>query len=93
MTWTDEDELRLSIEMVLAKIKTKPRADRDGTYRRMVAEQIVAHLKRSNWQFPRDRRNRSTGSPARRRDSRGRRRPALFILIFRERKSWRGVAA
>ena len=51
MTWTDEDELRLSIEMVLAKIKTKPRADRDGTYRRMVAEQIVAHLKLSNWQF------------------------------------------
>ena len=51
-TWTDEDELRLSIEMALSKIKTKPRgAERDAIYRRMVAEQIVAHLKRSNWRF------------------------------------------
>ena len=50
-TWTDEDELCLSIAMALSKIKTKPRSDRDGTYRRMVAEQIVAHLKRSNWKF------------------------------------------
>ena len=46
-TWTDEDEPRLSIEMALLKIKTKPRADRDGVYRRIVAEQIVAHLKLS----------------------------------------------
>lgn len=38
--WTHEDELRLSIEMALSKIKTKPRgAERDGIYRRMVAEQ------------------------------------------------------
>ena len=50
--WTDEDELRLSIEMALSKIKTKPRgAERDAIYRKMVAEQIVAHLKLSNWQF------------------------------------------
>ena len=33
-TWTDDDELRLSIEMALSKIKTKPRADRDGTYQK-----------------------------------------------------------
>ena len=51
MTWTDEDELRLSIEMALSNIKTKPRGDRDGVYRKMVAEQIVAHLKLSNCQF------------------------------------------
>ena len=37
--------------MALSKIKTKPRADRDGTYQKMVAEQIVAHLKLSNWKF------------------------------------------
>jgi hypothetical protein len=50
--WTDEDELRLSIEMALSKIKTKPRgAERDAIYRKMVAEQIVAHLKRSNWRL------------------------------------------
>jgi hypothetical protein len=50
--WTDDDALRLSIEMALSKIKTKPRgADRDAIYRKMVAEQIVAHLKRSNWRF------------------------------------------
>jgi hypothetical protein len=41
--WTDEDALRLDIAMALSKIKTKPRADRDGMYRKMVAEQIVAH--------------------------------------------------
>ena len=55
-TWTDEDEPRLSIEMALLKIKTKPRADRDGVYRRIVAEQIVAHLKLSqllvSWPLP-----------------------------------------
>jgi hypothetical protein len=50
-TWTDEDELRLSIEMALRKIVTKPRADREGTYRRMVPQQIVDHLKLSNWRF------------------------------------------
>ena len=50
-TWSDDDELCLSIAMALSKIKTKPRSDRDGTYRRMVAEQFVAHLKRSNWTF------------------------------------------
>ena len=49
--WTDEDALRLDIAMALSKIKTKPRGDRDGVYRKMVAEQIVAHLKRSNWRF------------------------------------------
>ena len=49
--WTDEDALRLDIAMALSKIKTKPRGDREGTYRTMVAEQIVAHLKQSNWQF------------------------------------------
>ena len=50
--WTDEDELRLSIEMALLKIKTKPRgAERDAIYRKMVAEQIVSHLKLSNWRF------------------------------------------
>ena len=51
-TWTDEEDLRLSIEMALSKIKTKPHgAERDAIYRKMVAEQIVAHLKRSNWRF------------------------------------------
>ena len=50
-TWTDEDALRLDISMALSKIKTKPRGDRDDVYRKMVAEQIVAHLKLSNWQF------------------------------------------
>ena len=39
--WTDEDALRLDIAMALSKIKTKPRGDRDGVYRKMVAEQIV----------------------------------------------------
>ena len=33
--WTNEDELRLSIEMARSKIKTKPRgAERDSIYRR-----------------------------------------------------------
>jgi hypothetical protein len=51
-SWTDEDELCLSIAMALSKIKTKPRgAERDATYRRMVAQQIVKHLKLSNWKF------------------------------------------
>jgi hypothetical protein len=49
--WTDEEALRLGISMALSKIQTKPRGDRDGTYRRMVAEQIVAHLKLANWKF------------------------------------------
>ena len=49
--WTDEDALRLDIAMALSKIKTKPRGDRDGIYRKMVAEQIIAHLKLSNWQL------------------------------------------
>ena len=41
--WTEEEGLRLSIAMALSKIRTKPRgAERDGIYRRMVAEQIVA---------------------------------------------------
>jgi hypothetical protein len=40
--FTDDDDLRLSITMALSKIKTKPLgAERDGIYRRMVAEQIV----------------------------------------------------
>jgi hypothetical protein len=39
--WTNEDALRLDIAMALSKIKTKPRADCEGTYRRMVAEQIL----------------------------------------------------
>ena len=43
--WTDEDALRLDISMALSKIKTKPRGDREDVYRKMVAEQIVAHLK------------------------------------------------
>jgi hypothetical protein len=50
-TWTDEDALRLDIAMALSKIKTKPRGDREDIYRKMVAEQIVAHLKLCNWQF------------------------------------------
>ena len=49
--WTDDDDLRLSIEVALSKIKTKPRGDRDDIYRKMVAEQIVAHLKLANWRF------------------------------------------
>ena len=49
--WTDEDHLRLDIAMALSKIKTKPRGDRDDIYRKIVAEQIVAHLKLCNWQF------------------------------------------
>ncbi len=50
-TWTDEEALRLDIAMALSKIKTKPRGDREDIYRKMVAEQIVAHLKLCNWQF------------------------------------------
>lgn len=38
--------------MALSKIKTKLRDDRDDIYRWMVAEQIVAHFKLSDWQFP-----------------------------------------
>ena len=49
--WTGRGYVRLDISMALSKIKTKPRGDREGTYRKMVAEQIVAHLKQSNWQF------------------------------------------
>ena len=49
--WTDEDALRLDIAMALSKIKTKPRGGRDEMYRKMVAEQIVKHLKLCNWQF------------------------------------------
>ena len=51
MEWTDEDALRLDIAMALSKIKTKPRGDREDIYRKMVAEQIVEHLKLCNWQF------------------------------------------
>jgi hypothetical protein len=40
--------------MALSKIKTKPGGDRDATYRRMVAEQIVDRLKLSNWRFEKD---------------------------------------
>jgi hypothetical protein len=51
--WTDDDELRLSIEMALRKIKTKPKGpQRDGIHRRMVAQQIVDHVTLSNWRFP-----------------------------------------
>ena len=51
-SWTDEDELCLDIAMALSKIKPKPRgAERDATHGRMVAEQIMKHLKLSNWKF------------------------------------------
>jgi hypothetical protein len=49
--WTDDEHLVFDLMFALSKIKTKPRGDRDSTYRRMVAEQIVAHLKLSNWKF------------------------------------------
>jgi hypothetical protein len=48
---TDDEELRLDIAMALSKIKTKPRGDRDGVYRKMVADQILEHLKLCNWRF------------------------------------------
>ena len=51
MDWTDDDAVRLDIALALAKVKAKPRGDRDDVYRKMVAEQIVAHLKLSNSQF------------------------------------------
>jgi hypothetical protein len=34
--WTDEEDLRLTIEMALMKIKVAPKRDRDEMYRRMV---------------------------------------------------------
>lgn len=49
-TWIDDDDLRLSIEMALLKIEETSQR-RDDIYRKMVAEQIVAHLKRANWRF------------------------------------------
>jgi hypothetical protein len=39
--------------MALSKIKTKPRGDREDIYRKMVAEQIVEHLKLCGWQMTR----------------------------------------
>jgi hypothetical protein len=45
---TDDEELRLGIAMALSKIKTKPRGDRDGVYRKMVADLILEHLKLCN---------------------------------------------
>jgi hypothetical protein len=52
--WTDDDDaLRLDIAMALSKIKTKPRGDREDIYRKMVAEQIVEHLKLCGWQMTR----------------------------------------
>ena len=35
--------MNLAAAMALSKIKTKPRADRDDIYRRMVAEQIARY--------------------------------------------------
>ncbi len=51
-SWTDEEHLIFDVACALKKIKTKPSdADRDGIYRKMVAERIVAHLRLCNWQF------------------------------------------
>ena len=69
--WTDEDALRLDIAMALAKIKTKPRGDREDIYRKMVAEQIVKHLKLSTGGSRKDRQRHTTAS-ARQEDSAGR---------------------
>ena len=49
--WTDEEDLRFTIEMALLKIKIAPKPGRDETYRRIVAQKIVDHLKLSNWKF------------------------------------------
>jgi hypothetical protein len=49
--WTDEEDLRFTIEMALLKIKVAAKRDRDEVYRRMVAQKIVDHLKLSNWRF------------------------------------------
>jgi hypothetical protein len=46
--WTDEEDLRFTIEMALLKIKIAPKRDRDEIYRRMVAQKIVDHLTLSN---------------------------------------------
>jgi hypothetical protein len=47
--WTYDEHLIFDIVMALSKIKTRPRGeDRDEIYRRMVAEQILEHLKLSN---------------------------------------------
>ena len=52
--WTDDEHLIFDIVMALSKIKIGPRGeDRDEIYRRMVAEQILEHLKLSNWKFER----------------------------------------
>ena len=60
-----------TIAMALSKIKTKPRgAERDATYRRMVAEQIVKHLKLSNWQFVKGPPLTNLGQPSNARGSR-----------------------
>lgn len=48
--------------MALSKIKTKLRDDRDDIYRRMVAEQIVANFKLSDWRFAKGHCCRTTGS-------------------------------
>ena len=32
-------------------LDARPLGDREATYKKMVAEQIVAHLKLSNWRF------------------------------------------
>lgn len=32
-------------------LDARPLGDRDGTYRKIVAEQIVAHLRLANWRF------------------------------------------
>jgi hypothetical protein len=49
--WTDEEDLRFTIEMALLKIKIASKRDRDETYRRMIAQKIVNYLKLSNWRF------------------------------------------
>ena len=50
MTWTDEDHLRFDIAFALSKLKVRAKP-LDEMQRKMAAEQIIAHLKLSNWQF------------------------------------------
>lgn len=52
--WTDEDHLLFDLAFALSKIKTKPRGpERDDIYRKMVAQQIIDHLKLAGWSFAR----------------------------------------
>ena len=48
--WIDDEYLIFDLMFVLARIKLKPKGpEQDEIYRRLVAQQIVDHLKLANW--------------------------------------------